>query len=70
MKKFVILTDSCSELPIEARNEYDIDYVPMHFSCEDKEYVADLDYKEISARDFYNLDKLYADAKVEITFDN
>jgi len=55
MKKFVILTDSCSELPLEIRNEYDIDYVPMHFSCEDKDYVADLDYKEISARDFYNL---------------
>ena len=55
MKKFVILTDSCSELPLELRKEFDVDYVPMHFSCEDKEYVADLDYKEISAKDFYNL---------------
>lgn len=55
MKKFVILTDSCSELPLDLRNEYDVDYVPMHFSCEDKDYIADLDYKEISVRDFYNL---------------
>lgn len=55
MKKFVILTDSCSDLTLELREKYDIDYVPMHFSCDDKDYVADLDYKEISAKDFYNL---------------
>ncbi len=55
MKKFVILTDSCSDLPLELREKYDIDYIPMHFSCEGKEYIADLDYKEISVKDFYNL---------------
>ena len=55
MEKFVILTDSCSDLSGELRAKYDIEYVPMHFSCDDREYVADLDYKEISKRDFYNL---------------
>ena len=55
MKKFVILTDSCSDLSGELRERYGIEYVPMHFSCDDKEYVADLDYGEISQKDFYNL---------------
>ncbi len=55
MEKFVILTDSCSDMSGELRAKYDVEYVPMHFSCDEREYVADLDYKEISQRDFYNL---------------
>ncbi|MBO7149903.1 MAG: DegV family protein [Clostridia bacterium] len=55
MKKFIIITDSCSDLEKELREKYDIEYVPMSFRCEGKEYVADLDWKELSATDFYDM---------------
>lgn len=55
MQKFVIITDSCSDLNEELRQQYDIHYVPMHFHCQGKQYDADLDWKEISAKDFYDL---------------
>ena len=53
MKKFVIITDSCCDLNKELRDKYDIDYIPMHISCEGKEYEANLDWAEISVKDFY-----------------
>lgn len=55
MKKFVIITDSCSDLDKELRAKYGIDYVPMHFSFDGKDYVASLDWEEISAHDFYDV---------------
>lgn len=55
MRKFIILTDSCCDLDKNLRNEYDIEYVPMHFTIEEKEYVADLDWKDLSVKDFYSL---------------
>jgi DegV family protein with EDD domain len=54
MKKFVIITDSCSDLNKELRDKYDVDYIPMHISCEGKEYEANLDWAEISVKDFYD----------------
>lgn len=54
MKKFVILSDSCCDLDKELRKEYDIDYVPMYFHLDDKEYEADLDWKELSVKQFYD----------------
>ncbi|MBQ9730270.1 MAG: DegV family protein [Clostridia bacterium] len=55
MKKYVIITDSCCDLNAEMRARYGVEYVPMHFNCEGKEYVADLDWKELSAQDFYDM---------------
>ena len=55
MKKFVIITDSCSDLEKELREAYDIDYVPMHFSFNGRDVVASLDWEEIPAPDFYNI---------------
>lgn len=55
MKKFVIISDSCSDLDKSLREKYDIDYIPMHFSYDGKEFKADLDYKEISFTEFYDL---------------
>ncbi len=55
MKKFVIITDSCSDLSKEMREKYNIDYVPMHFSYDEKDVVASLDFEEISVTDFYNM---------------
>lgn len=53
MKKFVIVSDSCCDLPLELRKKYDVDYIPMHFSCDGKDMVASLDWEEISLKDFY-----------------
>ena len=55
MKDFVIITDSCSDLTKNMRETYNIDYVPMHFSYDDKDVVASLDFEEISVTDFYNM---------------
>lgn len=55
MKKYVVVTDSCSDLGKELRDKFDIEYIPMHYSCEGKQYVADLDWGNISVSDFYGL---------------
>lgn len=54
MKKFVIISDSCCDLSKELREEYDIQYIPMHFSLNGVEYDADLDWQKISVSEFYN----------------
>ncbi len=53
MEKFVILTDSSCDLDKSLREEYQIEYLPMHFSERGKDYDADLDWKEISFDQFY-----------------
>ncbi len=55
MKKYIILTDSCSDLDKELREEYDIEYIPMSMTFDDKTYIADLDWKEIKAKDYYQI---------------
>lgn len=55
MKKYVIVTDSCSDLEKELRDIYDIDYIPMHFTLDNKEYEASLDWKDFSQKEFYNI---------------
>ena len=51
MKKFVIITDSCSDLVKEEREKFDIDYIPMRIHFDEKEYPADLDWGDISFED-------------------
>lgn len=53
MKKFVIVTDSCSDLDKELRTTYDIDYIPMHFTLDGEDYEASLDWEVFSAPEFY-----------------
>ncbi len=53
MEKFVILTDSSCDLNKQVREEYAIEYLPMHFSANGKDYDADLDWGEISFKEFY-----------------
>ena len=55
MKKFVIVTDSCSDLSLDLREKYSVDYIPMHFSFNDADYVADLDWGTFSPREFYDV---------------
>ena len=52
---FVIITDTCSDLDKDIRVKYDIDYVPMSYTCDEKTYLGDLDWNELSAHDFYEL---------------
>lgn len=54
MKKFVIISDTSCDLERALREKYDIDYIPMHVILNDKEYLANLDWEEISVSDFYN----------------
>lgn len=55
MKKFIIITDSCSDLEKELRDQYDIEYIPNTYSFDGRSVVADLDWKEISVKEFYDL---------------
>ena len=55
MRDYVILTDSCSDMYKELREKYNIDYVRNTFAVDGTTYIADLDWKEVSAPDFYNL---------------
>lgn len=53
MKKYIIVTDSCSDLNREMRDKYEIDYIPMRLLYENKDIPANLDWEEISFEDFY-----------------
>ncbi len=60
MKKFAILSDSCCDLDRNMRLKYDVDYIPMRIIIENKtagdtDIPADLDWPEISFKDFYDL---------------
>lgn len=55
MNNFVILSDSCCDLDKATRETYGIDYVPMHFTVDGKEYTADLDWAVFAPHEFYEL---------------
>ena len=49
-----ILTDSCSDMPKEIREKYDIDYVRMNTVYEGKETPASLDFEYYSSKELYD----------------
>lgn len=53
MNKFQIFTDSSSDLTLEMRNQYNIEYFRMGINVDGKEYHADLDFKEYSPEQLY-----------------
>ena len=55
MRKFVILTDSCSDLNQELRERFNIEYAKMNVNINGKEYPVSLDWEEFSAKEYYNL---------------
>lgn len=55
MKKYVIVTDSCSDLDLGDRQKYDIDYIKLHFSAEGKQYEADMDWQNLTFEEFYGI---------------
>lgn len=54
MNKYVIFTDSCSDLSTELRQKYEIGYCRMGVEVDGKEYPADLDWKAYTPKEFYD----------------
>ena len=55
MKPFIIISDSCCDLTKELRQQYEIEYVPMHYVYDGNDYLADLDWTEEDRVKFYSL---------------
>ncbi len=53
MNKFKVITDTTSDLYEELRVKYDIDYMMMSFNDGIMNHNADIDFKEMSAKEFY-----------------
>ncbi|MCQ2530028.1 MAG: DegV family protein [Lachnospiraceae bacterium] len=53
MRDFVIFGDSTCDLNRELREKYEIEYVPMNFVLDGKEYPASLDWEAMTAHEFY-----------------
>lgn len=55
MRPVKILTDSCSDLTLELREKYDIDYCKMNTSYEGKETPASLDWEFYTPQELYGI---------------
>ena len=55
MRKYIIITDSCSDLSKEYREKYDIKYLPNTYSYDGKTFEANLDWNEKDAKEFYDI---------------
>ncbi len=55
MREFVIMSDSCCDLPADLRARFGVEYVPMRIIYGDTDIPADLDWKQISFGEFYDL---------------
>lgn len=55
MKPFVIISDSCCDLTIEERKQYDIEYLPMYCIYNDESHYADLNWTEDDRKAFYQM---------------
>ena len=53
MAEYKIFTDSSSDLNTEMRKQFDIPYLRMGIKVNEKEYHADLDFKEYSHEELY-----------------
>ncbi|MCR4813561.1 MAG: DegV family protein [Lachnospiraceae bacterium] len=54
MASFAILTDSTSDMSPDLLEKYNIDYCPMNYTIDDKEYPALLDWSVHTAKEFYD----------------
>ena len=55
MKDFVVLTDSTSDLSLEMRQQFGIEYVPMQYIIDGVEYKASLDWESHEPKAYYDL---------------
>ena len=54
MNKFVIISDSSSDLDAALREKYDLYYIPNRFSYKGEDYVDDTDWKTLSLNEYYD----------------
>jgi hypothetical protein len=54
MYNYDIITDSTSDLTKELREKYNISYAHMNVIINNVEHIADLDWNEFSAKEFYD----------------
>ena len=54
MKKYIIITDSSSDLDAALREKYDLHYIPNRFNYEGKEYNDDTDWQTFPIDQFYD----------------
>jgi len=55
MREFVILTDSTSDMPLQMRQQFDVDYIPMNYVIDGVEYKASLDWENHGVQEYYDL---------------
>jgi DegV family protein with EDD domain len=55
MNKYVIVTDSCCDLPLSIIKEHDLRVFPLRFTIENKTYSNDQEKEEMSTPTFYTL---------------
>ncbi len=55
MRNVKIITDSCSDLGLDIRTRYDIDYAKMCTICDGKEQSASLDWEYYSPKELYDI---------------
>lgn len=55
MKEYIILTDSTSDLSLEMRQEYGVEYVPMQYIIDNVTYKASLDWESHEPKAYYDL---------------
>lgn len=55
MKKFQVIADSTCDVEKVFRDEVELDYVKMVFNIKGVEYMADLDWQEITPQEYYEL---------------
>ena len=55
MKKYIIVTDSTTDLPAEYALKNKLEIIPLGFSVEGKNYDNYLDNRELSSIDFYRM---------------
>ena len=53
MNDYVIVTESCCDLPLNLINKYNIKTIPMSFVLDGKAYKQYSDNRELSLKDFY-----------------
>lgn len=55
MRKFIIITDSCVDLPAKIAEEFELVVIPLNLLVNNKVYNNYLDEREISFKEFYDL---------------
>ena len=55
MKDFVIFGDSTCDLPIDLRQQYNLEYIPMCYIIDEDTFPASLDWEHHSVKEFYDI---------------